>query len=285
MFFQAREAVNPFYAAVPAIVQQEMARLGERTGQSYRLFDYVGHPEAERCSSSWAPAQGRPRKRWSTLRPGREGRPRRGPALPPVRRSGVHRRAPGRRVARRRARPDEEEAALAEPLYQDIVTALAERAGTSRIIGGRYGLSSKEFTPAMAAAALAELERPTPKAPLHGRDQRRRGGLSLDVDPELTTEPLETRQAVFYGLGSDGRSARTGTRSGSSPRRRACTPRRTSCSTRRKRARRPCRTSARARAVRSTYLVQRADFVACHQFGFLDRIDVLALAGEGRPFP
>ncbi len=153
------------------------------------------------------------------------------------------------------------------------------------MIGGRYGLSSKEFTPAMAAAVLAELEKPEPRRHFTVGITDDVGGLSLDVDPAFTTEPEDVRQAVFYGLGADGTvganrnsikiiaeatglhaqgyfvldSKKAGSTTVSHLR-------------------------FGPRPIRSTYLVQRADFVACHQFGFLDRIDVLHLAGDGATF-
>ncbi|HEY6113073.1 MAG TPA: 2-oxoacid:acceptor oxidoreductase family protein, partial [Gaiellaceae bacterium] len=177
-------------------------------------------------------------------------------------------------------------AAPAEPLFQDVVTALAERGGElPRMIGGRYGLASKEFTPAMAAAVLSELERESPKRRFTVGITDDVTDLSLDIDTDFRTEPDDVVRAVFYGLGSDGTvganrnsikiigeatelhaqgyfvldSKKAGSTTVSHLR-------------------------FGPRPIRSTYLVQEADFVACHQFGFLDRIDVLGIARRGGTF-
>ena len=153
VYFQAREAVNPFYRAVPTIVQEELARLGARTGRSYRLFDYVGHPEAERVLVLMGSGAGAAEEAVEHLcdqgeRVGlvkvRLYRPFDAAAFVSALPASTSHVA----VLDRTKEP----AALAEPLYQDVLTALAEQAAElPRIIGGRYGLSSKEFTPAMRA--------------------------------------------------------------------------------------------------------------------------------------
>ena len=287
VFFQAREAVNPFYAAVPGIVQEEMARLAARTGRPYRLFDYAGHPEAERVLVLMGSAAGAAEEAVERLcaegeRVGlvkvRLYRPFDAAAFVaslPASVSGIA-------VLDRTKEP----AALAEPLFQDVVTALFERAAEPpRVIGGRYGLSSKELTPAMAAAALAELALDEPRRRFTVGINDDVGGLSLGVDRSFTTEPEEVRQAVFYGLGADGTvgANRNSIRiiaeaTGLHAQAYFVLDSKKAGST----------TVSHLRfgpePIRSTYLVQRADFVACHQFGFLDRIDVLELAGEGATF-
>jgi pyruvate-ferredoxin/flavodoxin oxidoreductase len=287
VFFQAREAANPFYAAVPAIVQQEMTRLGERTGRSYRLFDYVGHPDAERVLVLMGSGAGAAEEAVELLcRQGEKVglvkvllfRPFDAAAFTAVLPATASHVA----VLDRTKEP----AALAEPLYQDVVTALAERdADLPRIIGGRYGLSSKEFTPAMAAAALAELATPSPKRRFTVGITDDVSGLSLEVDPAFTTEPLDTRQAVFYGLGSDGT---VGANRNSIKIIAEATDLHAQAYFVLDSKKAGSTTVSHLRfgpePIRSTYLVQRADFVACHQFGFLDRIDVLELAGDGATF-
>ena len=287
VFFQAREAVNPFYDAVPGIVQEEMARLGRRTGRSYRLFDYAGHPEAERVLVLMGSGAGAAEEAVERLcdegeRVGlvkvRLYRPFDAAAFVATLPASVS----GIAVLDRTKEP----AALAEPLFQDVVTALVERAtDLPRVIGGRYGLSSKELTPAMAAAALAELAVGEPKRRFTVGITDDVGGLSLEVDPTFTTEPEEVRQAVFYGLGADGTvgANRNSIRiiaeaTGLHAQAYFVLDSKKAGST----------TVSHLRfgpdPIRSTYLVQRADFVACHQFGFLDRIDVLELAAEGATF-
>jgi pyruvate-ferredoxin/flavodoxin oxidoreductase len=287
VFFQAREAVNPYYAAVAGIVQDEMSRLGVRTGRRYRLFDYAGHPEAERVLVLMGSAAGAAREAVERLcedgeRVGlvtvRLYRPFDAAAFVSALPASVRALA----VLDRTKEP----AAQAEPLFQDVVTALAERGGElPRVIGGRYGLSSKEFTPAMAAAALAELEQDEPRRRFTVGITDDVGRLSLDVDPAFRTEPDDVFAAVFYGLGADGTvganrnsikiiaderglygqgyfvldSKKAGSTTVSHLR-------------------------FGPRPISSSYLVQQADFVACHQFGFLERLDVLSLAKEGATF-
>ena len=287
VFFQSREAANPFYAEVPAIVQEEMTRLGEATGRRYRLFDYTGDPEAERVLVLMGSGAGAAQEAVEKLRVDGERvgvltvrlfRPFDAAAFVSALPASVTSVAVLDRT--------KDAAAQAEPLFQDVLTALAERGGEMpRVIGGRYGLSSKEFTPAMAAAALAELERETPKRRFTLGITDDVTGLSLEVDPSFETEPEDVRTAVFYGLGADGTvganrnsikiiaeaaglygqgyfvldSKKAGSMTVSHLR-------------------------FGPRPIGSTYLVQKADFVACHNFGFLERVDVLDRAADGATF-
>jgi pyruvate-ferredoxin/flavodoxin oxidoreductase len=287
VFFQSREAVNPFYDAVPAIVQEEMTRLGEVTGRRYRLFDYEGHPEAERVlilmgSGSGAAHEAVGRLQAEGERVGtlvvRLFRPFDAAAFVSALPASVK----GIAVLDR----TKDAAAQAEPLFQDVVTALAERGGDMPlVIGGRYGLSSKELTPSMVAAAFAELGRDEPKRRFTVGITDDVTNLSLDVDPDFHTEAEDVQTAVFFGLGADGTvganrnsikiiaeaaglygqgyfvldSKKAGSMTVSHLR-------------------------FGPRPIGSTYLVQKADFVACHNFGFLERVDVLSRAAEGATF-
>jgi pyruvate-ferredoxin/flavodoxin oxidoreductase len=287
VFFQSREAANTFYAAVPEIVQNEMSRLAERTGREYGLFEYVGHAEADRVlvlmgSGAGAAEEAVERLCENGERVGlvkvRLYRPFDAAAFLAVLPAAVR----GIAVLDRTKDP----AAQSEPLFADVVTALAEHsAEMPRVIGGRYGLSSKEFTPAMAAAALGELAAEMPKRRFTVGITDDVTGLSLDVDASFRTEPSDVVRAVFYGLGSDGTvganrnsiriigettdlhaqgyfvldSKKAGSTTVSHLR-------------------------FGPRPIRSTYLVQEADFVACHQFGYLERIDVLGVARRGATF-
>ena len=282
VFFQAREAVNPFYAAVPGIVQEEMARLAARTGRSYRLFDYVGHPEAERVLVLMGSGAGAAEEAVERLcddgeRVGlvkvRLYRPFDAAAFVAALPASVAAIA----VLDRTKEP----AALGEPLFQDVVTALAERGGPAL-----RGCS------AAATASPPRSSRPQwrpRRSPSSQRTSRsggsRSGSPTTSAGSRSTSTRRSGRSQTMCGRPSStasartARSARTGTRSGSSPRRPGSTPRATSSSTRRRRARRPIsHLRFGPEPIRSTYLVQRADFVACHQFGFLERIDVLELA-------
>ena len=214
VFFQAREASNPFYLATPDAVQATMDRLGERTGRAYHLFDYAGHPEAERVLVMMGSGCGAAEEAVDALVA-------RGERVGLVKVRLFRPFATGALLA---ALPEttralmvldrtKEPGAVGEPLYQDVVTAIAEeiaagrsqlRGGMPRVLGARYGLASKEFTPAMAKAALDALD--DPGAPQHSTvgivDDVTNA--SLSVDPTFDTEREETVRAVFYGLGSDG---------------------------------------------------------------------------------
>jgi len=288
VFFQAREACTPYHEQVPAVVTDVLARLEARTGRRYGLVDYVGAPDAERVLVLMGSGCGAAEEAVEAMVAAgqkvgvvkvRLFRP--FPtdafvtALPPSVRAVA--------VLDRTKEPG----AVGEPLFCDVVTTLAEavttgaRSSMPLVIGGRYGLSSKEFTPAMAKAALDELARPDPKRRFTVGIVDDVSHTSLVHDPDFRTDTARVR-AVFYGLGSDGTvSANKATvkivgeqtdlwaqgyfvydskKSGSV-------------------------TVSHLRfdesPIRSTYLVQRAGFVACHQFGLLDRIDVLAVAEPG----
>ncbi len=205
VFFQAREAANPFYQAVPEIVAWEMERFAALSGRRYRIFDYHGHPEAERVIVLIGSGAGAVREMVDHLLSGGEK----------VGMLNVHLYRPLAAGAFREALPPtvralavldrtKEPGAVGEPLYLDVVAALAETGRLpDQIIGGRYGLSSKEFTPPMAAAVFERLRQA--EGPRHFtvgiRDDVTHQ--SLEVDREWQ-EPDDVVRAVFYGLGSDG---------------------------------------------------------------------------------
>ena len=286
-YFQSRETVNPFYAAAPGIVQEAMDALAARVGRGYSLVSYHGHPEADRVlvlAGSGAVTARRTVERMVAggervgavqvrlLRPF----PARAllDALP----------ATARRVAvlDRTKEPGSE----AEPLFLDVVSALGEAHTDGErdlplVTGGRYGLSSKEFTPAMVAGIFQELaaERPRRRFTVGILDDV--GGTSIAVGPELDIEPPGTVRAVFFGLGSDGTvgankntikilgdaglfaqgyfvydSKKSGSQTVSHLR-------------------------FGGEAIEAPYLVSGASFVGCHQFGLLGAIDVLGRAAPG----
>ena len=291
VFFQAREAANSFYLAVPGIVQGCMDELATRTGRSYSLVDYVGAPDAERVIVMMGSGTGAAEETVERLRsrgervglvkirlfrpfPADEFRA----ALPPTVRTIA--------VLDRTKEPG----APGEPLYQDVVMAVAGPR-MPRVLGGRYGLSSKEFTPAMVKAVFEEASKADPKQNFTVGIVDDVTHSSLAFDPGFSTDSARVR-AVFYGLGSDGTvGANKATvkivneetdlfaqgyfvydskKSGSM-------------------------TVSHLRfsdePIHSTYLIDRANFVACHQFGLLRRVDVLKVAEHGAtvllntPFP
>jgi pyruvate-ferredoxin/flavodoxin oxidoreductase len=284
VFFQAREAANPFYDELAGTVQHELDRLAELTGRRYRLFDYSGHPEAERVLVIMGSGCGAAEEAVEALAGQGEKvglvkvrlfRPFDAEALvaalPPT--------VAAIAVLDRTKEPG----ALGEPLHQDVVAALATRPGPMpRVIGGRYGLASKEFTPAMAKAVLDELARDAPRPRFTVGIADDVTGLSLDVDRAFQTEPADVVRAVFFGLGADGtvganhNSIRIiGEEAGLYAQGYFVYDSKKSGSTTVSHLR------FGPRPIRSTYLVQRASFVACHHFGLLETQDVLQIADDG----
>jgi pyruvate-ferredoxin/flavodoxin oxidoreductase len=289
VYFQMREAANPYYTAVPGIVQKAMDNFAKVTGRHYSLFDYFGHPEAERIVVIM------------------------GSGGETTMETVKHLAAKGEKVGAlcvRLYRPfsvehfikalpksvksiavldrTKEPGSLGEPLYLDIVNALVEGNRTGiKVIGGRYGLSSKEFTPAMVKASLDELTKPEPKNHFTIGINDDVAHTSLEVDSSFKIESEDTVRCVFFGLGADGTvganknsikiigeetenfaqgyfyydSKKSGTvtmshlRFGPQP-------------------------------IRAPYLIEmnEATFVACHQFNFLERVDMLKYAKSGGTF-
>jgi pyruvate-ferredoxin/flavodoxin oxidoreductase len=286
VYFQGRETVNRYYLDCPGIVQDYMHRLASLTGRSYHLFDYVGAPDADRVivlmgsgaetvheTVDYLTARG---EKVGVLKV-RLYRPF----------SIEHFAAALPQSATRIAVLDrtKEPGSAGEPLYLDIVNAIAEAGRAAKVIGGRYGLSSKEFTPAMVKAVFDELLAPAPKNHFTVGIRDDVTHTSLEYDPAFTTEPENAYRALFYGLGSDGTvganknsikiigedtddyvqgyffydSKKSGVltvshlRFGPQP-------------------------------IRSAYLVNKADFIACHVWAFIERYKTLAAAIPGGTF-
>ncbi|MCA9258277.1 MAG: pyruvate:ferredoxin (flavodoxin) oxidoreductase, partial [Planctomycetales bacterium] len=293
VFFQAREAANPFYLAAPAIVQETMDRFAELTGRAYKLFEYVGADDAESVMVVMGSGAGAVEEAVLALvQQGRKVgllkvrlyRPWDGAALvkelpPTVRRLGVLDRC-------------KEPGAPGDPLYLDVLAAVSEawreiHAGDAspQTYGGRYGLSSKEFTSAMAAAAFDELDADAPRRhfTLGIRDDVTH--LSVPWDADFSTEPDDVTRAVFYGLGSDGTV-------GASKNSVKIIGENTPLYAQgyfvydSKKAGSVTVSHVRfsPRPINSSYLISKANFVACHQPQFLDKIDVLETAQPGATF-
>jgi pyruvate-ferredoxin/flavodoxin oxidoreductase len=294
VFFQARETVNPFYLACPAIVQSAMDRFAEIVGRRYKLFDYVGAPDAERVlvlmgSGAEAAAE--------TIEALAAAGEKVGAVIirlfRPFSVEDFVRSLPASTKVIAALDRTKEPGAIGEPLYQDVVTAISEALADGiapfksapRVIGGRYGLSSKEFTPAMIKGVLDAMIEDRPKRHFTIGINDDVTHTSLPYDPEFSTEHSKTIRAVFYGLGSDGTvganknsikiigedtdnyaqgyfvydSKKSGSvtvshlRFGPEP-------------------------------IRSTYLISKANFVACHQAPFLEQIDMLRVADKGATF-
>ncbi len=283
VFFQAREAANGFYSAVPGTVAALMDQLGERTGRHYGLVDYVGSPEATRVAVLMGSGAGAAEEAVHALCARGEHvgllkvrlfRPFPGELLVGALPASVR----GIVVLDRTKEPG----ALGEPLYQDVVTALAEAGRAIPVIGGRYGLSSKEFTPAMAKAALDELDAPAPRNHFTVGIVDDVTHTSLAVDQDFTTIGEDAHQAVFYGLGSDGTVGANkatvkivGEETGMYVQGYFEYDSKKSGSV----------TVSHLRfspePITSTYRVEGASFVACHQFSLASRLDILERAAPG----
>ena len=295
VYFQGRETVNPYYAAAPAIVQRVMDRFAALTGRQYKLFEYVGAADAERVLMLMGSGLGAAEETVEhlTARGERVGllkirlfRPFDAAALiaalPPT--------ATRLAVLDRTKEPGSD----GEPLYKDVVTALArafaagERQTMPRVIGGRYGLGSKEFTPAMVKAVFDELTQDAPKNPFTIGINDDLSHSSLAWDPDFKADALQGVTAcVFYGLGSDGTvSANKNSIKIIAEE----TPNHGQGYFEYDSKKAGAVTISHLRfgpnPIKSTYLIgdNEASFVACHQPVFLSRYDMLDKARAGAVF-
>ncbi len=293
VYFQGRETVNKFYIACPDIVQKQMDKFAEITGRQYRLFDYVGAPDAERVIILMGSGAETADETAGYLAEHDEKvgiikvrlyRPFSIEhfinALPKTVKSIA--------VLDRTKEPG----SSGEPLYLDVVNAISEKHingelgfNYPKIIGGRFGLSSKEFTPAMVKGVFDELKKDKPKNHFTIGIVDDVTFTSLDYDPSFSVEPEETFRGMFYGLGADGTvganknsikiigegtdfnaqgyfvydSKKSGSRTISHLR-------------------------FGPKPIKSTYLINKAKFIACHQQVFLEKMDLLKDAIEGATF-
>ncbi|BBX59472.1 pyruvate-flavodoxin oxidoreductase [Mycobacterium shottsii] len=288
-YFQARETVNPFYARVPEVVEGLLRELGERTGRPMHIVDYTDHPEAERVMVLMGSGGQTAAETLTALteRGERVGvaqirlyRPFPAEALlaalpPTIRAIAVLDRT-------------KEPGSHGEPMYLDVTAALAQayssgqRSSLPVVCGGRYGLSSKEFTPGMVAGVFAELAGQRPRTRFTVGIDDDVSGTSISYDPDFDIETPATTKAVFFGMGSDGTvgankntikilgreeniyaqgyfvydSKKSGSQTVSHLR-------------------------FGPQPIRAPYLVQQASFVGCHHQRFLNKVDVLGRAAHG----
>ncbi|GHU90101.1 pyruvate synthase [Deltaproteobacteria bacterium] len=205
IYFQNREAANPYYSAVPAIVLENMKKVAAITGRKHHLFDYMGHPEADRVVISMGSSCEVLEETVNYLNKfgQRVGlvkvhlyRPFSAEHLLQAIPAGVATLAVLDRT--------KEMGAPGEPLYQDICTACLENGEAPKIIGGRYGLGSKDFTPGMAKAVYDNMLSLAPKNHFTVGIHDDVTNLSLDVEEEIDTMPEGTVQCKFFGIGADG---------------------------------------------------------------------------------
>jgi pyruvate-ferredoxin/flavodoxin oxidoreductase len=293
-FFQAVEARNPYYDALPGVVQTEMDRFAAITGRQYKLFDYAGDPEAERVvviiGSGGETAD--LTAAWLNKAGGRTGvlKVR---LFRPFAIDAFIAALPASTKAVAVLDRCKEPGAIGEPLFLDVVAALAEAralgqrpaAAEPLVIGGRYGLASKEFTPAMVKAVYDELDRDRPKRRFTVGITDDVTGLSLVVDESFRPESAGERRAVFFGLGADGTV-------GANKNSIKIIAEHTDLfaqgyfvyDSKKSGAVTISHLRFSPQPIQSAYLVQQAEFVACHHFVFLERYDVLKYAAPGATF-
>jgi pyruvate-ferredoxin/flavodoxin oxidoreductase len=288
VYFQGRETVNPYYKACPAIVQKAMDKFAKLTGRQYHLFDYFGAPDAERVIVIMASG---------------------GETVEATVRSLVDR---GEKVGVLRVRlyrpfsfenfvaalpssvkkiavldRTKEPGSGGEPLHMDVVLALSEGDRQAKVVGGRYGLSSKEFTPAMVKGIYDELSKPDPKNHFTIGIHDDVSNTSLEYDPSFSIEHPETVRCIFVGLGADGTVGANknsikiiGEETDNYARGYFVYDSKKSGSL----------TISHLRfgpkPIQAPYLIapNTATFVACHQFNFLERFDILKYSQPGGVF-
>jgi pyruvate-ferredoxin/flavodoxin oxidoreductase len=292
VFFQAREACTPFHAAVPGIVQKVMDRFAKETGRAYHLFDYYGAADAERVIILMGSGAEAAEEAVETLN-------QKGEKLGVLK---VRLYKPFDASAFLAALPTtvksiavldrcKDAGASGEPLYMDVMTVLGENAAKlpfakmPTVVGGRYGLSSKEFTPAMVKGVFDELAKPAPKNHFTIGIDDDVSHSSLTYDAAFSTEDAKTVRALFYGLGSDGT---VGANKNSIKIIGDQTPNFAQGYFVYDSKKSGSMTTSHLRfgpkPIRSTYLITRASFVACHNFSFLEKMDVLEAAMPGAVF-
>ena len=294
VYFTSREATNNLYAAVPGIVEKTMAKFAKIVGREYRLFEYAGAPDAERIAIVMGSGADVVEETVDYLvKKGEKVGVLKVRLFRPFSVEHFIKAIPATVKSIAVLDRTKEPGALGEPLYEDVRTAIGEAMGAHEspfkawptVIGGRYGLGSAEFTPTMAKAVLDELKKPSPKNHFAVGVHDDVSFLSLDFDPEFAIESQGTVECLFYGLGSDGTvganknsikiigddtpnaaqgyffydSKKAGTYTISNLR-------------------------FGPKAIKKPYLVGKADFLACHKFSFLERLDMLANSKQGGVF-
>ena len=294
VFFQAREAANRFYDACPEIVARTMRSFAELTGRSYGLFEYVGDPRAERVIVLMGSGAETAHEAVNDLTA--RGEPvgiLKVRLYRPFARSAFLAALPGSVRSMAVLDRTKEPGAIGDPLYLDVTTALAEAhaegvspfAAPPRVIAGRYGLSSKEFTPAMVKAIFEEIAKESPKRHFTVGIVDDVTHTSIPWDPSFRTELADVSASVFYGLGADGTV-------GANKNSIKIIGQETDLyaqgyfvyDSKKSGAITVSHLRSSQQPIKSAYLVNRASFVACHQFEFVDKIDVLEHAAPGAAF-
>jgi pyruvate-ferredoxin/flavodoxin oxidoreductase len=294
VFFQARETVNPYYAACPQIVQNAMDRFAKVVGRSYSLFQYVGAPDADRIIIMMGSGAETAEETMRYLNAkGEKVGLLKVRLFRPFSVEHFLKAIPASVKSIAVLDRTKEPGGTGEPLYQDVLTSLAESlAGAAprfaklpRVIGGRYGLSSKEFTPAMVKAVYDEMSKPAPKNHFTVGINDDVSHTSLAYDAAFAIEPDDVVRAIFFGLGADGTVSANknsikviGEDTENFAQGYFVYDSKKSGST----------TTSHLRfgpqPIHAPYLIEQANFIACHQWFFLEKYDVLQSAVKGGTF-
>jgi pyruvate-ferredoxin/flavodoxin oxidoreductase len=294
VYFQSRETVNPYYTACPDIVQQTMDKFASLTGRAYHLYDYVGSPAAERvivlmCSGTDMAQE----VVESLVGNGEKVGVLKVHLYRPLSADHFAKSLPSTVKSIAVLDRTKEPGATGEPLYTDVVVALTEAlaagsapfAAAPRVIGGRYGLASKEFTAGMVKAVFDELAKSAPKNHFTVGINDDVSHSSLDYDPNYSVESESTVRCIFWGLGSDGTVGANknsikiiGEETDNFAQGYFAYDSKKSGSV----------TTSYLRfgpqPIHASSLIRHANFLACHQFSFLERYDVLSALKPGGVF-
>ena len=292
VYFQGRETVNTFYNNTPVIVEEVMKDFAKLTGRKYELFEYSGAPDAEEVTVIMGSGAETVEETVSALN--KQGR-----------KTGV--------IVVRLYRPfslahfikafpatvksiavldrTKESGAAGEPMYQDVLATLVEALQQGKlkklpnIVGGRYGLSSKEFTPAMVKAVYDELKKRHPKNGFTVGINDDVTFTSLEYDPEFKLDESGWRQGLFFGLGADGTvGANKNTIKIIGENTDLFAQGYFVYDSKKSGARTVSHLRFGPKPIRAPYLISKADFIACHQFNFVEKVEMLEFAGDGATF-
>jgi pyruvate-ferredoxin/flavodoxin oxidoreductase len=294
VFFAARETVNKYYNAVPEIVQKAMDKFAKMTGRQYSLFDYVGAPDAERVVIIMGSGAETAEETVKFLADkGEKVGAIKIRLFRPFSVEHFVQALPKTVKAIAVLDRTKEAGAVGEPMYEDVRSGITEAAeiGTSsfaaqpKIVGGRYGLGSNEFTPAMVKAVLDNLSADVPKNHFTVGINDDVTGTSLPFDESFTTETDLVHRAMFFGLGSDGT---VGANKNSIKIIGKATENYAQgyfvYDSKKAGAMTVSHLRFGPQLINSTYLIQNASFIACHKFNFIEKVDMLRYAKEGAVF-
>ncbi len=292
VYFQARETVNPYYAKAPDLVQEAMNKFGKLAGRSYRLFEYEGHREAERLLIIMGSGAQVARETVKKLcASGEKAGVMQVRLYRPFSLGYFLKALPASVKSIAVLDRTKEPGATGEPLYQDVIANLftAFNNGSLRhlpaVIGGRYGLSSKEFTPGMVKGIFEELKKDSPKNGFTIGIIDDVSHTSLDYDPDFNIEPADQTNALFFGLGSDGTV-------GANKNSIKIIGEETDLyaqgyfvyDSKKSGAETVSHLRFGKEPIYAPYLIEAANFIACHKYNFIDKINMLQHARSGAIF-